>query len=48
MVQMPNLPALSLGELRIEIKQEYRQVARDPHQGFHFHTGRDATGARAL
>jgi len=39
---MPNLPALSLGELRLEIKNEYRQVAQNPYQGFHFHTGRDA------
>jgi arsenite methyltransferase len=43
MVKMPNLPALSLGELRGEIQKEYRAVARDPYQGFHFHTGRDAT-----
>jgi len=43
MVKMPSLPALSLGELRVEIKKEYRAVARDPYQGFHFHTGRDAT-----
>ena len=43
MINMPNLPAISLGELRGEIQKEYRAVARDPHQGFHFHTGRDAT-----
>ncbi|MBW8012005.1 MAG: methyltransferase domain-containing protein [Chloroflexi bacterium] len=31
---------LDLGELREAIKEEYKQVAVDPNQGFHFHTGR--------
>lgn len=29
-----------LGELRAAVQAEYEQVARDPEQGFHFHTGR--------
>jgi arsenite methyltransferase len=28
--------------LREAIKKEYAEVARDPHKGYHFHTGRDA------
>ena len=28
--------------LREAIKKEYSEVARDPHKGYHFHTGRDA------
>ena len=28
--------------LREEIRREYREVARRPHKGFHFHTGRKA------
>ena len=26
--------------LRAEVKSKYREVATDPHAGFHFHTGR--------
>lgn len=29
-----------LGELRTAIQEEYETVAREPHRGFHFHTGR--------
>jgi SAM-dependent methyltransferase len=34
------VPKLSQEELRLEIQKEYASVARDPNQGFHFHTGR--------
>ena len=36
------VPALSQEELRDAVKSEYANVARDPKQGYHFHTGRDA------
>jgi len=32
--------ALDIAELRQAIREEYATVARDPAQGFHFHTGR--------
>jgi arsenite methyltransferase len=32
--------ALDVEELRQAIRDEYATVARNPHQGFHFHTGR--------
>jgi SAM-dependent methyltransferase len=35
-------PKLSAEQLHEEIKKEYTDVARDPHKGYHFHTGRDA------
>jgi SAM-dependent methyltransferase len=31
---------LDLDQLRQAIQEEYAEVARHPHQGFHFHTGR--------
>jgi arsenite methyltransferase len=31
---------LDLAQLRQAIQDEYAEVARNPHQGFHFHTGR--------
>src|ERR1051325_8256824 len=31
---------LDVDELRAAIREEYRHVATDPTQGFHFHTGR--------
>lgn len=31
---------LDLDQLRQAIQEEYAEVAREPHQGFHFHTGR--------
>jgi SAM-dependent methyltransferase len=40
----PDLPALSPGILRAAIRKEYACVAQKPDQGFHFHTGRAATG----
>jgi SAM-dependent methyltransferase len=30
-------------ELRCAIREEYDAVARDPHRGYHFHTGRPLT-----
>ncbi|MBA3426627.1 MAG: methyltransferase domain-containing protein [Rubrobacter sp.] len=33
-------PALDIGSLREAIREEYAEVASDPHKGFHFHTGR--------
>jgi len=32
---------VDVGELRAQVKEKYREVARNPHQEFHFHTGRD-------
>ena len=32
--------ALDVGSLREAIREEYAEVAFDPHKGFHFHTGR--------
>lgn len=34
---------LNLGELRQAISEEYAAVAKNPKQGFHFHTGRRLT-----
>jgi SAM-dependent methyltransferase len=34
------VPKLSLDDLRVEIKKEYTDVARNPNKGYHFHTGR--------
>src|SRR5687768_5548573 len=34
------IPGLDVDELRAAIRAEYAQVATDPSQGFHFHTGR--------
>jgi ubiquinone/menaquinone biosynthesis C-methylase UbiE len=36
----PPVPDLDLETLRCAIQEEYETVARSPHQGFHFHTGR--------
>jgi len=33
-------PALDVDNLREAIREEYAEVASDPHKGFHFHTGR--------
>lgn len=35
-------PTISESVLRDAVKKEYTNVARDPHKGYHFHTGRDA------
>jgi ubiquinone/menaquinone biosynthesis C-methylase UbiE len=37
------VPDVDLGELREAIQCEYREVARSPQKGFHFHTGRRLT-----
>ena len=34
------VPEIDLDTLRNEISKEYAEVARNPEQGFHFHTGR--------
>ncbi len=39
MTQM-TAPNIDLDELREAIQEEYAEVARNPQQGFHFHTGR--------
>ena len=33
-------PKVDIASLRSAIIEEYQAVAKDPHQGFHFHTGR--------
>lgn len=35
-----NYPQIFIDTLRSEVKNEYAVVAKDPEQGFHFHTGR--------
>jgi len=37
------VPNVDRDELRDAIREEYREVARAPDQGFHFHTGRTLT-----
>jgi arsenite methyltransferase len=39
-IQEPGQTDLDIEELREAIQQEYDVVAREPEQGFHFHTGR--------
>jgi len=39
MTQM-TAPNIDIAELREAIQEEYAEVARNPKQGFHFHTGR--------
>jgi SAM-dependent methyltransferase len=46
MSDIPPIPDVDLEVLRCEIRNEYKEVANDPHHGFHFHTGR--TLARIL
>ena len=41
-VEVPQ--GLDLNYLREEVKREYKKVADDPNQGFHFHTGRRLAG----
>jgi arsenite methyltransferase len=36
------MPKISESDLRKEVRKEYANVARDPHKGYHFHTGREA------
>jgi SAM-dependent methyltransferase len=40
MTEAHAIGALDRDVLRQEIRNEYREVARDPDRGFHFHTGR--------
>ena len=40
MTQPVFVPDLDIDNLRHEISKEYAEVAKDPGQGFHFHTGR--------
>jgi arsenite methyltransferase len=42
MSSLQYIPNLSADELHSEIRKEYINVARDPHRGYHFHTGRAA------
>jgi SAM-dependent methyltransferase len=35
--------AVDVNGLRVAVQQEYRAVAREPHRGYHFHTGRPLT-----
>ncbi|UCF28430.1 MAG: DUF2652 domain-containing protein [Chloroflexota bacterium] len=37
-------PQIFVDTLRSEVKKEYAVVAKDPQQGFHFHTGRRLAG----
>ena len=39
-VALPKAPAVDRESLRDAIREEYREVAREPGKGFHFHTGR--------
>ena len=39
MTQM-TIPNIDIAQLREAIQEEYAEVARNPQQGFHFHTGR--------
>ena len=38
MAEILNL--VDIGELRKEVREEYREVAQDPTAGYHFHPGR--------
>jgi arsenite methyltransferase len=38
--QVAHIPQLDFEQLRKAIRQEYTEVALQPEQGFHFHTGR--------
>jgi len=39
-VALPKAPAVDRESLRDAIREEYKEVAREPGKGFHFHTGR--------
>jgi len=39
-VALPKAPAVDRETLRDAIREEYKEVAREPGKGFHFHTGR--------
>ena len=38
-VALPKAPAVDRESLRDAIREEYKEVAREPGKGFHFHTG---------
>ncbi len=40
MSEKVSIPAVNVSGLREAVRQEYAEVAGDPHKGFHFHTGR--------
>ena len=40
MTSSSSIPGLDIGTLREAISEEYKVVAENPQQGFHFHTGR--------
>lgn len=42
MSQLNPVPKISEDELHEKIREEYASVARSPHKGYHFHTGRNA------
>lgn len=44
MTTAPPVPDVDVETLRCEIQNEYREVARHPDKGFHFHTGRTLAG----
>lgn len=39
-IALPKAPAVDRETLRDAIRDEYKEVAREPGKGFHFHTGR--------
>jgi SAM-dependent methyltransferase len=39
-IALPKAPAVDRETLRDAIREEYKEVAREPGKGFHFHTGR--------
>lgn len=39
-MSLVHIPKIDVEALRCEIRREYREVARNPGKGFHFHTGR--------
>ena len=40
----PSVPDVDVEVLRCEIQNEYKEVAKHPDKGFHFHTGRTLAG----
>ena len=44
MTTAPPIPDVDVEVLRCEIQSEYREVAKHPDKGFHFHTGRTLAG----
>lgn len=44
MTTAPPVPDVDTEQLRSEVRKEYAEVAENPQQGFHFHTGRKLAG----